>query len=374
MRRTLFVLVVWITGVLQAQTIDNKIRLSISPSVIQTAENKAIIEQLTRFLQTKNQDPYTNAYWNKDDFKRFVSPYRSIVGIEQGRLGSHFYQPALMELLSTDDPTKQIAKIAYIGHNTETKENSLRLIYNIVVNITQDKIYFSSYTDLATSSWQKYTQGAITYVISPGKKLNVKEVESQVNDIERLTSFFNTEQIPITYYSCVEAKELFNIKGFDYHADMYLSKHGGLAEEGGIVYSANNAETYTHEVTHIYMQKLFPFLPTILNEGLATYFGGSGFYDYQWHKTALKNYRANHTIDYAYYLDRPYERFYINDETPVPYLTGALICEYAIKQVGQEKFVEDLHQINQNGDIWEIIHLWGLTRANINEELNQTLL
>ncbi|MDM1399030.1 MULTISPECIES: hypothetical protein [Myroides] len=373
MRRILFTLILLITGTLYAQTIDDKIRLSISPSVMQTEQNKDIVEKLKLFLQTKNQDPYNNAYWNKDDFKRFVSPYRSLVGIEAGRLGSHFYQPTLMELLPTDDPTKIIAKLAYIGHNTETKENFLRLIYNIVVNKTHENIYFSSYTDFATSSWQKYRQGDITYVISPSKKLDMKEVESQVKDIERLTSFFNTQRIPITYYSCVEAKELFNIKGFDYNADMYLSKHGGLAEEGGIVYSANNAETYTHEIVHIYMRKLFPFLPTILDEGMATYFGGSGFYDYQWHKTALKKYIANHTIDYAHYLDRPYERFYIKDETPVPYLIGALICEYGIKKVGQEKFVERLHQIDQETDVWQIIHFWGLTRANINEELNQTL-
>ncbi|MHC5311066.1 hypothetical protein ACYSNM_13575 [Myroides sp. LJL116] len=278
-----------------------------------------------------------------------------------------------MELLPTKDPTKKIAKLAYIGHNPQTKENLLRIIYNIVVNISKEQIYFSSYTDFATATWNKFTSGGVQYIISENRSVNLSQVQEQEKDIKKLLSFFNTDPLSITYYSCVDAKELFNIKGFDYTSDMYLSENGGLAEVGGIIYSANNAEIYTHEITHIYTRKLFPFIPTILDEGLATYFGGSGFYDYQWHKRALNKYIEDNKVDYGYYVDKPYERFYIDDETPVPYLIGALICEYVINLMGKDKFVETLHQINAHSDVWQVLDTWGLTKANINQELNKVL-
>ena len=154
---------------------------------------------------------------------------------------------------------------------------------------------------------------------------------------------------------------------------MYLSKNGGLAEDGSIVYSANNSEIYTHEIAHVYTRSLFPFIPTIIDEGIATFFGGSGFNDYKWHKNELKKYIEKNTLEYSYYIDKPYERFYINNETPVPYLIGALICEYAITYLGKEMFVESLRQIDKETSVLELMNKWGLTKENINTELNKML-
>lgn len=374
MRKILFILYFLFPVSLYSQTIiDERIKLTVSPSVVQSEMNIEIIKKLELFLQTKNENANSNRYWHKNDFETFVYPYREIFWIESGKLGTHFYQPTLMEIIETDNPFKKLVKLAYIGHNTTTKENLVRIIYNIVANKTDGEIFFSSYTDFATSSWKRYSKGSIDYVISPNKKLNKKEIKSQLEDVEKLVSFFSTDQISITYYSCIDAIELFNVKGFDYHSSMYLSKNGGLAEDGSIVYSANNSEIYTHEIAHVYTRTLFPFIPTIIDEGIATFFGGSGFNDYKWHKNELKKYIEKNTLEYSYYIDKPYERFYINNETPVPYLIGALICEYAITYLGKEMFVESLRQIDKETSVWELMNKWGLTKENINTELNKML-
>ncbi|MHC5310548.1 hypothetical protein ACYSNM_10875 [Myroides sp. LJL116] len=58
MRKTLLFFFLLITAFIYAQVIDNQIKLSVSPSVSRTQENNAVIEKLTLFLQTKNEDLY----------------------------------------------------------------------------------------------------------------------------------------------------------------------------------------------------------------------------------------------------------------------------------------------------------------------------
>lgn len=105
-----------------------------------------------------------------------------------------------------------------------------------------------------------------------------------------LCDFFRTKPIPIMYYSCINPVEVFQIKGYDYNTLMYVDKSGGLNEPGDIVISGNNSDYYMHEITHIYIAHLFPSINSFLNEGFATLIGGSGKFNYAWHRNKLKTF------------------------------------------------------------------------------------
>src|SRR5690606_9040281 len=174
----------------------------------------------------------------------------------------------LMEVIPTDKPNQWIVKLAFIGHNSETKENQLRGIYNIIASKINNEIVLSRYQDFILESWQQTQKDSISYYISPLKKINEIEIAQQQKDIEMLCAFFNTKPIPLTYISCANPKELFEVKGFDYSPMMYVSKVGGLAEYGNIILSGNNSEIYTHEIIHIYTLNLFPNKHPFFDEGL----------------------------------------------------------------------------------------------------------
>lgn len=66
----------------------------------------------------------------------------------------------------------------------------------------------------------------------------------------------------------------------------------------------------------------------------------------------------------------PYERLYIEEETPIPYMIGALICERTLRIHGKEKLFEIL---NQSGDLWTVLKKVNLTKNNLTTELKNEL-
>lgn len=339
---------------------------SISPIVNQEKDfNKDIIRTLDLFLEEK--DP---KFWLQSDFEKYTSPYSEIFDIEAGKQGNNFYKPSLMEIISTDNPNKKIVKIAFIGYNAENKSNIIKAIFNLVANRVGDQIFFSKYLDFLTEDWKIIKSNNIKYHISPSKIPNTDEIEKQRIEVNLISDFFNLNPFPISYYSTISPKETFELKGFDYHPMMYVDKSGGFYQGKDIIISGNNSEYNTHEIVHAYTTRLFPDINYFLDEGIATYFGGSGKFGYEWQKDKLRKFLIeNPEFKFEDHLD-PYERIYFEEETPIPYVAAALICERTINLYGKEKLFE---AFKSKKDIIEILKAIGLTKKNINQELRKEL-
>ena len=372
MKQILLILTTFLTLTCNGQeTKQDKFALTVSPIIDQTNKtNQTIIEILTEFLKTKNTSLTENKFWVQTDFQKYIYPYLDIYNIENSKYGKDFYRPTLAEIIPTEKPNQKIVKIAFIGHNNETQENQLKSIYNLIVNVQQDKILFSRYLDFSTEKWKTVSKESLTYKISPNKTINETEIAEQLNDINKICKFFNCNPISITYYSCINPKELFEIKGFDYNPMMYVDKTGGLADYGNIIYSGNSSEIYTHEIIHIYTSNLFPKIDKFIDEGLATIMAGSGKYSYEWHRKKLEIFlNENKNYDFSRHTDA-YERIYFENETSIPYLTSALILERTLRIYGKEKFMELLKSENE---FWTTLKTVGLTKENINEELRKQI-
>ena len=372
MKQIILIILTFLTVACNGQTekLDSTY-LTISPIIDkEKPTNKLIITTLTSFLKSKNIELSENEFWLKSDFRKYVYPYLDFYNIEQSKYGKDFFKPTLMEILPTNNEKQKIIKIAFIGHNPQTNENLIKSIYNIIANIENEKIFFSKYLDFTTQHWTKQKTESINYVISPNKKVNNKEIIQQKNEINQLCNFFQTTPIDITYYSCINPKELFEIKGFDYNPMMYVDKSGGLADFGNIIFSGNNSEIYTHEIIHIYTNNLYPKIKKFLDEGIATYIAGSGKFDYKWHRNKLNIFFAqNPNFDFKNHFD-PYERLYFENETSIPYLTSALICERTKRIYGKEKLLQIL---KSEDELWKTLKNVGLTKENLNEELNKEI-
>jgi len=345
-------------------------KLPVSP-VVDTikVENKKIIFTLTEFLKTKNESIISNEYWLESDFEKFQYPFADIYNIENGNKSKNYYKPTLMELIEIDS-TQKLLKIGFVGHNKETDESIIRAIYNLIaVKSNNGKWYLRQAIEHITHNWIVQNENSITYLFPPEKSINQNEIKKQANDIKNICTFFNCEPIKITYYSCLNPKQVFEVKGFDYLPNMYFSQTGGMADFGDIVYSGNNSEFYTHEIVHVYTKKLYPKINRLLDEGLATYIGGSGLHDYEWHRAKMARYLKNAKINLGEHL-MPYERLYIDGETPIPYMIGALICERTIRIYGKKKLFE---LFKSGNDIVNILEEIGLTKENLTNEITEEL-
>ena len=371
MKRILLYILIFATVSCKSQEQEGQyFKLPISPAVDTTKlENQEILSIAKNFLKTKNQSLFKNKYWLESDFEKYQYPYADIYRIENGNHGVNTYKPILMELVDIDDQEKML-KIGFIGYNEATEESLIRGIYNIVaIKVNNNSWYLKRAIDYQTKNWAVHKESSLTYILPQGKTANHNEILQQKEDIKSICSFFGCDPIEITYYSCNSPKQVFEVKGFDYLPNMYFSKTGGMADYGNIIYSGNNSEYYTHEIVHIYTKKLFPNIKAILDEGIATYIGGSGKFNYQWHRDKMANYLMDSTINLAEHL-KPYERLYVEAETPIPYLIGALICERTNRIYGKQKLFELL---NSEKNIWESLNDVGLTRQNLTSELKNEI-
>jgi hypothetical protein len=103
---------------------------------------------------------------------------------------------------------------------------------------------------------------------------------------------------------------------------------------------------------------------------LATYIGGSGKFDYKWHRANLKKFLTeNKNYNIADHTD-PFERIYYDNETSIPYLASALILERTMRIYGKNKIIELL---KSESELWATLKTIGLTKENINEELRKEI-
>ncbi|QXP78851.1 MULTISPECIES: hypothetical protein [Winogradskyella] len=342
--------------------------LSISPAIDQSnTENQKIIQILSNFLETKNTSLTQNQNWLESDFEKYIYPYKDIFKIERSKHGENYFKPTLMEIIKASE-NKKILKIGFVGTNTETEETTIIAIYNIVATRVETDWKLQRAIEFQTKDWTKINKESITYYLPERKRPNEKEMEMQKKDIEFICDFFNTNSIDIIYYSCDTPKQLFETKGFDYLPNMYFSETGGMVDYGNIIYSGNNSEYYTHEIVHIYTKKLFPSIQPILNEGIATYIGGSGKNNYDWHREKFKVYLNESEVEIANHL-QPYERFYIDNETPIPYMIGALICERTLRKYGKEGL---MNLLGSEKELWDNLNDYGLTKENLTNEIKTT--
>ena len=343
-----------------------KSKLTISKYVDQNDTiNQLIISTLDDFLISKDSALYENRFWAKSDFEKYKFPFIDLYAVEYENQTPDVYHGNLLEIIELEKEKNYLVKIAFVG--TDSSDQSyLKSIYNILATLESDNVVFSRSLNYFVKDWKRIEEYPISYIISPNRTINQQEITKQLADIEILNDYFETDSVELTYYSCINPVELFQIKGFDYVHGMYQNKKGGLVEFGNHVFSANSSEYYTHEIVHIYVNTLFPGSNSLLNEGIAMYFGGSGGKPYNWHKKKLKQYIENNEdfnfLEYMYAFDQKY----IDKQTSIPYMTGALIYEYVINGYNKNTY---FGMLKERKEIWEILKTVDLTEENLNKEL-----
>lgn len=369
MRRYFFLILIFFAGYLHCQKSPQTqdFFLSVSPAVDQNDENnRLILRNLSVFLRDFNRNQ-----WVAKDFEKFKAPYADLLQISSGKNGEFTYQPSVMEIIATDNPQEKLVKIAFIGTNDPKNRNYLvKAIYNVIAVRTLNGVLFKNAMPYFTKNWMRTGKGSVYYFYPPGKLLNQQEIQDQHLDNLELSRFFETHPIQINYYSTRNPQEVFNIKGFDYHPMMFVGSSGGFALDYNMVLSANNSEYYQHEVVHLYTAKLFPEISPFLDEGIATYVGGSGRFNYQWQREKLQQFlKENPDFDISSHLD-VYERIYFEKETPVPYVIAALFCERILRVYGKKKLI---NLMKSGHTLAEILPEVGLSLENMNTELRNEI-
>lgn len=126
---------------------------------------------------------------------------------------------------------------------------------------------------------------------------------------------------------------------------------------------------HIHELIHAVMIPLFPEAPSILHEGIATYYGGGATKDYNYHLSALKEYLARNSVDFS---NREGLYKEMSGGVQLYNTLGAMIVDYALQHGGEQKVLSLLESKNYE-EIFEKLEVERNSDA-INDFVLQTLI
>ena len=211
-------------------------------------------------------------------------------------------------------------------------------IYKTGAIQTEEGFKLMNWFDIYKSSLQNYTSENIEYYYPCGFDFDMKKVEHAEKFIQQFRKNYNLKKTDkkIIYIIGNNYSESNYFMGFDFTAFSSEKKHAAYCLFPRTVLAC--FEDHIHELVHALMYSEYPDALGILNEGIATYYGGVSNMDYILHRSAFKKYIRENPIDF---LDTSLFYNRVGEENvSLLYVLGGLIIEYALKNHGTDKVIE----------------------------------
>ena len=328
-------------------------------------ENDSIIMKFEDCINSKSYHEF-DKFWDKGDRSFFKEPYDDLHYIINKNYPA--YEPTVISIQKLNK-FKFLLKIAIIG-NPEGFF-SVDYIYNLYVIRQEKGFVFKNTISDNLKNWKTTKIDNILYYHAADKLLDKKNVQRQVDFESYLIDFLQEQKIDYRYVICKDINQIYKLLGFDFVDTMFFSNQGGALSypHQNIFFSGNNSEFYPHETVHIYNYKKFGNIHPILDEGLATYLGGSKGMEYHKHITILARYINQEGVSLIEYLFENRKRHtIIGVNTSIIYSFGAFLCHLVMEKFGREKLFYLLNDVKSDEELLAlIIELFKISQENFDE-------
>lgn len=331
---------------------------------------KKINREISKFIKEKDsfifndKDPR-----NRDKLFRF--PFKDYYKLETFYGEDFVVTPNLVSLYPVEK-NYYIAKIMWAFH-LENEGTYLHMINNFLVYYDKDNFRLQNITSYNLKNWKRKKVGNIMYLFEKDFFFNHDKADEMLNFHKNISLFFEHTPFDFTYVVCKNTNHMYNTLGYDFHTDMYGSdtSTGSAYVEDALIFSGNNSEIYRHELIHLHINKKFGFVNNFLEEGLATFLGGSREIAYEAHLSKLKK----------YFESKPNSVFFeicfegnLDKNTSMPYITAAFICETVYEDCGKEQLFEMLNVVGKDNTKKNLKdYLKSIYEVNTDTDLNQLL-
>ncbi|SDD53343.1 hypothetical protein [Niabella drilacis] len=243
-----------------------------------------LIRTLDSFFTYGGDGQKSGKYWDKKDLNFFGYPFDLTTYGYNGK-GESFLRPVFLGAIDFIPRRQYLVKIAFLPFADSLKGNMGRVV-NLIANYDKatDGFTFERYTNYFTRDWYQLQVGNILFYKELKATFSIQQAKACNRYNDSIAAVFKVPPKKIIYYSCKDPVQMFNLMGYDFRYEMFLSRTGGRAEWGGVkpplnhfIYSGNNKEYYPHEIAHFYIGELYTTNEPcrIAYEGIATYIGGT---------------------------------------------------------------------------------------------------
>ncbi|WP_300596549.1 hypothetical protein [Niabella sp.] len=293
-----------------------------------------LIRTLDSFFTNGRTPEKAVKYWSKTDLKSFGYPW-DIVYLGFTNEGKDNFPPVYLGAIDVVPQQQYLVKIAFLPAIDSLKRNMGRML-NLIANYDKqaDAFTFERYTNYFIRDWYKKEVGNILFYKESKDAFNLEQARACNIYNDSIAAIFKVPPKKFTYYSCKDPVQLFNLMGYDFRYEMFLSRTGGMRIGDGL-YSARNAEHYPHEIAHLYISDIAgENACTIASEGIATYFGGSDPKTFKETIRSLYQYLLKYAdvpVDDLLFKDKR-----TDDDVSRLYATGGILAKLIYEQQGLE--------------------------------------
>ena len=294
----------------------------------------AVLDKFYEFINLPLNNSDNSTLWFESKF--FKHPETDILDVIKNAKN---HKITILAINSIDDK-RSLVKIAWIKSSSDY--GNLYAIYNFIAIKNNNKILFENVLDFNVKDFKIFNVNEIKYVTYDGYVFNHNNAKKMVNFNEKMSLFFERETINFTYFLCRDMNHFKRIRGFDFD-NMVVDQNqigGETFPADNIIFAGNNSEFYPHEVVHLYTFKYFSKIHKIIDEGIATYFGGSKGVEFKDHIKKLKNHLNDNELNVYEKLFKESEQYVLDDTSSLWYTIGTLLCDLSLKKYGKEALLE----------------------------------
>lgn len=310
-----------------------------------------------------------STFWGESKF--FKDPDADILNIFKNAKN---HKITILSITNIDDK-RSLIKIALIKSTNDF--SNLYAIYNFIAYKSENKILFENVLDYNVKDFKVYNVGEIKYLTYRDYSFDKKNAKKMVRFNNQIATFFEKETIYSTYFLCKDMNHFKMIRGFDFD-DMMVAQNQIGAEtfpSDNLIFSGNNSEYYPHEIVHLYTSKYFTKTHRIIDEGIATYFGGSKGTEFKEHIKKVKNHLKENDINFYEKLFKESEQYVLDDTTSLWYTIGSLLCDISLKKYGKEGLLRLMNSGKKDEDLLLTIEkVFKIKRENFDSFIKKELL
>ena len=311
-------------------------QLTFSPAVEkQSSEDtsKKVIAQLwedyIHSLRDELPDSIQKSFWYKgsEDMMKGIPP-------------TNFYQSG--GNLFTFDIRKYSDSI-YEIHSLQqiiTPENPVILyIYKVCAIETGGTFKLLNFFDAFKYTLQNYNSENVEFYYPCEFNFDIEKVEAAEKFIKQFRNDYNLKKTEKKIVCIIgnSFNESSSFMGFNFIIGADESRSAAMYQFPRTILTQR--QDHIHEFVHALIVPAYPAILDILNEGIATYYGGTSGFEYVYHRNNLKKYISENPFDFS-----ESSLFYTikigQEKTQLYYIIGALIIEYTLKNHGISKVIE----------------------------------
>ncbi len=250
---------------------------------------KEIIQLWGDYLSSGSYFSSNSSYWSHEDM---MIPDYFLLQLNMRKIlekNEKKIQNTILGIYPVENDHYEL-KSMFTSVTDSTEQINLHYIVSIFAKKIDGSFKLVNSSSYYKNIWERKSVGNINYYIHPVHNFNEGEAKRMNEFNLELANKFESEPLTFDYFVSNTGREIIKVWGYDFMPRMLQPvQTGGMADlYNMIIYAGNNSAYYPHEVVHLYTSKYKKTYHKWIDEGLATFLGGSTGYDLDWHLQKLK--------------------------------------------------------------------------------------